>query len=169
MKGVSYRYNHICFGIFALQELETSWITSGKIECEQLMITHYAHPGGKIWVHQFPDKPITMRPTKKCMRSRKGSLKYWVFVIRTGQILYEMGGVYETVAREAARIDEYKMPICNQFVTTLPTQNQRPIFRGRRLLVAKNSSFFFSSCYLPKKQIFWRENDSVSNLFGYRG
>jgi large subunit ribosomal protein L16 len=45
MKGVSYHDNHICFGRFALQELETSWIISGKIECEQRMVTHYAHPG----------------------------------------------------------------------------------------------------------------------------
>jgi large subunit ribosomal protein L16 len=118
MKGVSYRDNHICFGRFALQEIEISWITYGKIECEQRMITHYAHPGRKIWVHIFPNKPITMRPTKECMGSRKGSLKYWVFTTRTGRILFEMGGVYETVAREAARIDAYKMPICTQFVTT---------------------------------------------------
>ena len=150
MKGVSYRDNRICFGRFALQELEPSWITSGKIECEQGMITHYAHPGGKKWVHIFPDKHITMRPVKKCMGSRKGSLKYWVFIITTGRILYEMGGVCETVAREASKIDAYKMPICTQFVTTYPIQSQRPIFRGRRLLVGKNSSFFFFSFYRPK-------------------
>ena len=52
------------------------------------------------------------------MGLRKGSFKYWVFITRMGGILYEMGGVYETIAREAARIDAYKMPICTQFVTT---------------------------------------------------
>ena len=82
------------------------------------MITHYAHPGGKKCVHIFPDKHITMRPVKKCMGSRKGSLKYWVFIITTGRILYEMGGVCETIAREDSKIDAYKMPTCTQFVTT---------------------------------------------------
>jgi large subunit ribosomal protein L16 len=59
-----------------------------------------------------------MRPAETCMGSRKGSPKYWVSVIRPGRILYEMGGVSETVTREAARIVAYKMPIRTQFFTT---------------------------------------------------
>jgi large subunit ribosomal protein L16 len=64
------------------------------------------------------DKPITMRPAETRMGSGKGSPEYWVSVIRPGRILYEMGGVSETVARAAARIVAYKIPICTQFVTT---------------------------------------------------
>jgi large subunit ribosomal protein L16 len=68
------------------------------------MITRYSHRGRKIWVRIFPDKPITLRPAEARMGSGKGSPEYWVFVIRPGRILYEMGGVYETIAREATRI-----------------------------------------------------------------
>jgi large subunit ribosomal protein L16 len=118
MKGVSYHDNHICFGRFALQALEPSWITSRQIEAGRRTITHYAHRGGKIWVRIFPDKPITMRPAETRMGSGKGSPEYWVSVIRPGRILYEMGGVSETIARAAARIAAYKMPIHTQFVTT---------------------------------------------------
>jgi large subunit ribosomal protein L16 len=82
------------------------------------MITRYACHGGKIWVHIFPDKPITMRPAKTRMGSGKGSPEYWVSIIRLGRILYEMGGVSETVARATSRIDAYKIPIRTQFVTT---------------------------------------------------
>jgi large subunit ribosomal protein L16 len=82
------------------------------------MINRYGCRGGKIWVRIFPDKPITMRPAKTRMGSGKGSPKYWVSVIRPGRILYEMGGVSETIARVASRIDAYKMPIRTQFVTT---------------------------------------------------
>jgi large subunit ribosomal protein L16 len=118
MKGVSYRGNRICFGRFALQALEPAWITSGQIEAGRRTITRYARRGGKIWVRIFPDKPITMRPAETRMGSGKGSPEYWVSVIRPCRILYEMGGVSETVARAAARIAAYKMPICTQFVTT---------------------------------------------------
>jgi large subunit ribosomal protein L16 len=69
-------------------------------------------------VRIFLDKPITMRPAETRMGSRKGSPEYWVSVIRLGRILYEMGGVSETVARAATRIVAYKIPIRTQFVTT---------------------------------------------------
>jgi large subunit ribosomal protein L16 len=118
MKGVSYRGNHICFCRFSLQALEPAWITFGQIEAGRRMITHYAHRGGKIWVCIFPKKPITMRPAETRMGYGKGSPGYWVSVIRPGRILYEMGGVSEIVARAAARIAAYKMPIRTQFVTT---------------------------------------------------
>jgi large subunit ribosomal protein L16 len=55
-----------------------------------------------------------MRPAETRMGSGKGSPEYWVSVIKPGRILYEMGGVSETVTRAAA----YKMTIRTQFVTT---------------------------------------------------
>ncbi|MBA0650219.1 hypothetical protein Goklo_017667, partial [Gossypium klotzschianum] len=33
--------------------------------------------GGKIWVHIFPDKPVTGRPTETRMGLGKGSFEYW--------------------------------------------------------------------------------------------
>jgi large subunit ribosomal protein L16 len=66
----------------------------------------------------FPTIPIIMRLAETRMGSGKGSPEYWVSVIRPGRILYEMGGVSETIARAATRIAAYKMPIRTQFVTT---------------------------------------------------
>ncbi|KAG5012582.1 hypothetical protein JHK86_024843 [Glycine max] len=48
---------------------------------------------GLIWVHIFPDKSVTVRPTETCMGSGKDSPKYWVAVIIPRKILYEIGGV----------------------------------------------------------------------------
>nr|UZP15217.1 ribosomal protein L16 [Ginkgo biloba] len=120
MKGISHRGNRICFGRFALQALEPAWITSEQIEAGRRAITRYARRGGKIWVRIYPDKPITMRPAETRMGSGKGSTEYWVSVVRPGRILYEIGGVSETVARAAIRIAAYKMPIHTQFVTASP-------------------------------------------------
>nr|UPV72446.1 50S ribosomal protein L16 [Cephalotaxus sp. JW-2022a]UPV72528.1 50S ribosomal protein L16 [Cephalotaxus sp. JW-2022a] len=127
MKGVSSRGNRICFGRFALQALEPVWITSGQIEAGRRAITRYARRGAKIWIRIFPDKPIRIRPAEIRMGSgkAKGSPKYWVSVVRPGRILYEIGGVSETIARKAFQIVAYKMPIHTQFIMSLPIRNKR--------------------------------------------
>nr|UZC36998.1 ribosomal protein L16 [Pteridophyllum racemosum] len=116
LKGLSYRGNQICFGRYALQALEPTWITSRQIEAGRRAMTRYARRGGKIWVRIFPDKPVTIRATETRMGSGKGSPEYWVSVVKPGRILYEMGGVSEIVAREAISIAASKMPIQTQFV-----------------------------------------------------
>ncbi|KAJ6215312.1 hypothetical protein RDWZM_010630 [Blomia tropicalis] len=98
MKGISYRGNHICFGKYALQALEPAWITSRQIEAGRRAMTRNARRGGKIWVRIFPDKPVTIRPAETRMGSGKGSPEYWVAVVKTGRILYEMGGTHLNVA-----------------------------------------------------------------------
>jgi len=116
MKGKSCRGNHICFGRYALQALEPAWITARQIEAGRRAMTRYARRGGKIWVRIFPDKPVTLRPAETRMGSGKGSPEYWVSVVKPGRILYEMGGISETVARAAMEIASCKMPIQTQFI-----------------------------------------------------
>nr|YP_009764777.1 ribosomal protein L16 [Acrocarpus fraxinifolius]QIS95054.1 ribosomal protein L16 [Acrocarpus fraxinifolius] len=116
MKGICYRGNHICFGRYALQALEPTWITSRQIEAGRRAMSRNARRGGKIWVRIFPDKPVTVRPTETRMGSGKGSPEYWVAVVKPGKILYEMGGVTENIARKAIAIAASKMPIRTQFI-----------------------------------------------------
>nr|QKV48125.1 50S ribosomal protein L16 [Risleya atropurpurea]QKV48142.1 50S ribosomal protein L16 [Risleya atropurpurea] len=116
MKGISCRGNYICFGRYALQALEPAWITARQIEAGRRAMTRYVCRGGKIWLRIFPDKPITVRPTETRMGSGKGSTEYWVSIVKPGQILYEMSGVSETVAKAAMEIVACKMPILTQFV-----------------------------------------------------
>nr|YP_009402475.1 50S ribosomal protein L16 [Faidherbia albida]APA33116.1 50S ribosomal protein L16 [Faidherbia albida]ATO89189.1 ribosomal protein L16 [Faidherbia albida] len=116
MKGISSRGNHICFGRYALQALEPTWITSRQIEAGRRAMSRNARRGGKIWVRIFPDKPVTVRPTETRMGSGKGSPEYWVAVVKPGRILYEMGGVTENIARKAIAIAASKMPIQTQFI-----------------------------------------------------
>ncbi|KAB2081726.1 hypothetical protein ES319_A05G150700v1 [Gossypium barbadense] len=46
----------------------------------------------------------------------KGSLEYWVAVVKPGRILYEMSGVAKNIARKAISIAASKMPIKTQFI-----------------------------------------------------
>nr|QEG98408.1 ribosomal protein L16 [Burmannia itoana] len=116
MKGISYRGNHICFGRYALQALEPTWITARQIEAGQSAMKQYARRVGKVWVRIFPDKPITVRTTETRMGSGKGSPEYWVSVVKPGRILYEIGGVSEIMAKAAISIAACKMPIRTKFV-----------------------------------------------------
>nr|P06510.1 RecName: Full=Large ribosomal subunit protein uL16c; AltName: Full=50S ribosomal protein L16, chloroplastic [Landoltia punctata]CAA27449.1 unnamed protein product [Landoltia punctata] len=116
MKGKSYRGNHISFGRYALQAVEPAWITARQIEAGRRAISRYARRGGKIWVRLFPDKRVTLRPAETRMGSGKGSPEYWVSVVKPGRILYEIGGVSETVARTAMLLAASKMPIRTQFI-----------------------------------------------------
>nr|YP_010400510.1 ribosomal protein L16 [Phedimus odontophyllus]YP_010400595.1 ribosomal protein L16 [Phedimus yangshanicus]UQS79157.1 ribosomal protein L16 [Phedimus yangshanicus]UQS79242.1 ribosomal protein L16 [Phedimus odontophyllus] len=116
MTGISYRGNSLCFGRYALQALEPTWITSRQIEAGRRAMTRNVRRGGKIWVRIFPDKPVTVRPAETRMGSGKGSPEYWVAVVKPGRILYEIGGVAENVARKAIQIAASKMPIQTQFI-----------------------------------------------------
>nr|YP_009403593.1 ribosomal protein L16 [Hippobroma longiflora]ASA34785.1 ribosomal protein L16 [Hippobroma longiflora] len=116
MKGISYQGNYICFGKYALQALEPTWITSRQIEAGRRAMTRNARRGGKIWVRIFPDKPVTVRAAETRMGSGKGSPEYWVAVVKPGRILYEIGGVTENIAKRAISIAASKMPIRTQFI-----------------------------------------------------
>nr|ATG24903.1 ribosomal protein L16 [Lobelia heterophylla subsp. heterophylla] len=116
MKGISSRGNQISFGKYALQALEPAWITSRQIEAGRRAMTRNARRGGKIWVRIFPDKPVTVRAAETRMGSGKGSPEYWVAVVKPGQILYEIGGVTQNIARRAISIAASKMPIRTQFI-----------------------------------------------------
>jgi large subunit ribosomal protein L16 len=50
------------------------------------------------------------------MGKGKGSPEEWVVVIKPGRVMYEIGGVSETAAREAFRLAAHKLPIKTRFL-----------------------------------------------------
>jgi large subunit ribosomal protein L16 len=51
------------------------------------------------------------------MGKGKGPPETWVAVIRPGNVLFELGGVTEVLARESFRLAASKLPIATRFVT----------------------------------------------------
>jgi large subunit ribosomal protein L16 len=51
------------------------------------------------------------------MGKGKGSVDAWVAVIRPGAMLFEVGGVPESQAREAMRLASYKLGFETRFVS----------------------------------------------------
>ena len=45
------------------------------------------------------------------MGSGKGTLEYWVAVVKPGRVMFEISGVSEEVAREALRLATHKLPV----------------------------------------------------------
>ena len=73
-------------------------------------MTRYIKRGGKVWIKIFPDKPVTTKPAETRMGSGKGTLEYWVAVVKPGRVMFEISGVSEEVAREALRLATHKLP-----------------------------------------------------------
>ena len=63
-----------------------------------------------VWIKIFPDKPITAKPAETRMGSGKGSVEYWVAVVKPGRVLFEIAGVPEDQAKEALRLAMHKLP-----------------------------------------------------------
>jgi large subunit ribosomal protein L16 len=44
------------------------------------------------------------------MGSGKGTLEYWVAVVKPGRVMFEISGVSEEIAKEALRLATHKLP-----------------------------------------------------------
>lgn len=110
MTGRAMRGNKIAHGEYGLVALEPAWVTNRQIEAARIAMTRYIKRGGQVWIQIFPDKPITAKPAETRMGSGKGSVDYWVAVVKPGRVLFEIAGVPEEVAREALRLAMHKLP-----------------------------------------------------------
>lgn len=111
MTGKATRGNFVSNGEYGIQALEPAWITSNQIEAARIAMTRYIKRGGKVWIKIFPDKPVTAKPAETRMGSGKGSLEYWVAVVKPGRVMFEVAGVPEETAREALRLAMHKLPV----------------------------------------------------------
>ena len=110
MTGKAQRGNTITYGEFGIVAMEPCWIKSNQIEAARIAMKRHIKRGGKVWIKIFPDKPVTAKPAETRMGSGKGTLEYWVAVVKPGRVMFEISGVAEEVAREALRLATHKLP-----------------------------------------------------------
>ncbi len=115
--GVATRNNALVFGTFGLKSEDAGWVTSRQIEAARRAMTRFTQRGGRIWIRIFPDKPITKHPAEARMGSGKGDVVGYVAVVKPGTILFEMGAVAESIAKEAMRLASHKLAIGTKFIT----------------------------------------------------
>ncbi|MCF7837016.1 MAG: 50S ribosomal protein L16 [Candidatus Marinimicrobia bacterium] len=116
VRGLAHSGNTVAFGDFALQGLEAAWLTNIQIEACRIAINRAMKRKGKLWIRIFPDKPYTKKPLEVRMGKGKGAVEGWVAVVRPGNVLFEVNGVPESVAREAMRLASAKLPIPTRFL-----------------------------------------------------
>ncbi len=117
MRGKATRGASVAFGDFGLKALEPGWITQRQIEASRVALTRMMKREGKVWIRIFPDKPVTKKPAETRMGSGKGVPEFWVAVVKPGRILFELGGISKTLAQQAMKLAEHKLPIKTRFVT----------------------------------------------------
>ncbi|HJB91831.1 MAG TPA: 50S ribosomal protein L16 [Candidatus Eisenbergiella merdigallinarum] len=110
MRGKALRGNKITYGEYGLVALEPCWIKSNQIEAARIALTRYTKRTGQVWIKIFPDKPVTAKPAETRMGSGKGTLEYWVAVVKPGRVMFEIAGVPEEAAKEALRLAMHKLP-----------------------------------------------------------
>ena len=111
MTGKATRGNKLAYGEYGLVATEPAWIKSNQIEAARIAMTRFIKRGGKVWIDIFPHKPITQQPAGTRMGGGKGSVEYWVAVVKPGRVMFEIAGVPEETAKEALRLATHKLPV----------------------------------------------------------
>ena len=115
--GMASRGQTVAFGEYGLQSLERCWLDTKQIEAARVAINRNMKRRGKMWIRIFPDKSYTKKPLETRMGKGKGPLESWVAVIRPANVLFEVDGVTEAVARESLRLAATKLPIKTKFIS----------------------------------------------------
>ena len=115
--GIASRGTTVAFGEYGLQAIERCWMDAKQIEAARSAISRYMKRRGKVWIRIFPDKSYTKKPLETRMGKGKGPVESWVAVIRPANVLFEVDGVSEIVAREAMRLASNKLPIRTKFIS----------------------------------------------------
>src|SRR5438874_6916751 len=127
VRGNATRGNTVSYGEFGLQALEGGWLSAEAIEAGRITATHSVRGEGRLYIRVFPHKSVTAIPAETRMGKGKGEPEYWAAVIRPGMILFEIGGLPETAARDALARVASKMPFRCRLVASRPSVGrQRP-------------------------------------------
>ena len=117
MKGQALSGNRVTVGEFGLQSTDRVWLTGNQIESARKAIVRETKRKGKLWLRVFPDKPYTRKPAEVRMGTGKGDVEGYVFVLKPGRMIFEIGGVSEEVARAALKRASDKLPVKTRVVT----------------------------------------------------
>ena len=122
MRGKALRGAEVSFGDYGLQALEPGWVSARQIEAARRAMVRVMRRRGKVWIRIFPDKPYTHRAAETRMGKGKGSVEYYVAVVKPGRIMMEIGGLPEDMAKEALHQASYKYSIRTKIVSRVDLQ-----------------------------------------------
>ncbi|WP_372368572.1 50S ribosomal protein L16 [Candidatus Uabimicrobium sp. HlEnr_7] len=116
IKGKANKGNAVAFGEYGLQSTQAGWINSRQIEAGRITSAHFLKGDGKVHIRIFPHKTVTATPQETRMGKGKGEPEYYVACVKPGSILYEIGGVPKSIAKQVMNRIAHKMPVRCKFV-----------------------------------------------------
>ena len=114
--GKTSRCYKLNFGEYGIKALQPDRIISNQIEAARVALTRYMKRTGKVWTRIFSNIPVSKKPTEVRMGKGKGTPEFWVCRVKPGRILFEVGGVTESVAKIALYKASAKLPIKTKFI-----------------------------------------------------
>lgn len=115
--GTKKRGSFLVYGDYGLKATASCWLTSRQIEAARQVISRRCK-GGKVYTRVFPTQPVTGKGLGTPMGSGVGAIDYFMFPIKPGRIIFEVGGtVSESIVRDALRVAGHKLPFTTKVVT----------------------------------------------------
>jgi large subunit ribosomal protein L16 len=114
--GNAKRGNTLAFGEFGIQAMTRVRLDGAQIEAARVAINRHLKRKGKVWIRVFPHKPVTKKPAETRMGRGKGPVEFYVALVKPGAILFEVAGVTVSIAREALRLADTKLPCKCRFI-----------------------------------------------------
>jgi large subunit ribosomal protein L16 len=116
IRGNATRGNTVAFGEYGLQALKSGWVTARQIEAGRIAISHFLRREGRPFIRIFPHKPVSAKPLETRMGKGKGEPDFWVAIVKSGTMMFEITGVDEPTAKRALARVAHKMPVPCRFV-----------------------------------------------------
>lgn len=116
IRGIATQNNKLSFGSFGMKTKESGWITARQIESARRAVVHHLQRGAKYWIRIFPSMPITSKSGEIPMGKGKGAVDHYVAVVKPGNMLFEIEGIKEELAKEAFRLAAHKLPVKCSFI-----------------------------------------------------
>jgi large subunit ribosomal protein L16 len=112
--------NYVAFGDFGLMSMQMGMVSATQLEAARVVCSRYMGGVGKYWIRVFPHKSMTARAAETRMGKGKGEVVKWVATVRPGTILFELGGVDESAARDIFRRQAGKLCVKTKMVKRRP-------------------------------------------------
>ena len=121
VRGDAQRGNFVAYGEYGLQSLESGWLSAEVIEAGRVTAAQYVRGEGRLYIRVFPHKSVSAIPAETRMGKGKGEPEYWAAVVKSGMVLFELGGLPEDAARACMARIAYKLPFKCRFVARRPS------------------------------------------------
>jgi len=116
MKLLEKKNFFLSLGHFGLQSLAAGKLNFKQIEACRRTIRRGLKKKGFILIKSFTGTPVTKKPLASRMGKGKGSISFWISLVKKGQILFEIRGVKKFKAMWVLSKCKYQLPFKTKIV-----------------------------------------------------